>query len=67
MGRNSAYDLYISTPRLGVLESPNHNFSTLTVPMSHCMYIKWRGMVEIGMNFVQWSPQAGFSVMNDKN
>eukprot|EP00956_Cyclotella_meneghiniana_P019357 scaffold33123_cov61-Cyclotella_meneghiniana.AAC.1 len=41
MGRTSANDLYVSIPRLGVLESPNHNCSTLTVPMSHCMYIKW--------------------------
>eukprot|EP00956_Cyclotella_meneghiniana_P016603 scaffold26271_cov40-Cyclotella_meneghiniana.AAC.3 len=63
MRRNSAYDVYHSTPRLGVLESPNRNCSTLTVPMSHCMYTKWKGMVEIGMHCLQWSPLAAFSVM----
>ena len=64
MGRNWALYLYISTPRLGVLESPNHNCSILTVPMSHCMYIEWWGMVEIGIHCLQWSPWAGFSVMD---
>eukprot|EP00956_Cyclotella_meneghiniana_P016391 scaffold25873_cov44-Cyclotella_meneghiniana.AAC.1 len=39
MKRNSANDLYVSTPRLGVLESPNHNCSTLTVPMSHWKHL----------------------------
>ena len=66
MGRNWAVYLYISTPRLGVLESPNHNCncSTLTVPMSHCMYIKWWGIVEIRKHCLQWSPRAGFSVID---
>eukprot|EP00956_Cyclotella_meneghiniana_P032627 scaffold90420_cov81-Cyclotella_meneghiniana.AAC.1 len=67
MGRKSANDMYISTPRLGVLKSSNHNCSTLTVPMSHCMYIKWQCMIEIGIHSLQWSPWAGFSVMDDEN
>ena len=55
--------IYISTPRLGVLESPNHNCSILTVPMSHCMYVKWWGTVYIGTHCLQWSPWAAFSIM----
>eukprot|EP00956_Cyclotella_meneghiniana_P011408 scaffold16006_cov70-Cyclotella_meneghiniana.AAC.3 len=46
-----------------LMEAPNHNCSTLTVPMSHCMYIKWLGIVETAMHYLQWSPRTGFSVM----
>eukprot|EP00956_Cyclotella_meneghiniana_P018515 scaffold30906_cov89-Cyclotella_meneghiniana.AAC.1 len=31
--------------------------------MSHYMYIKWQGMVEIGIHRPQWSPQDGLSVL----
>eukprot|EP00956_Cyclotella_meneghiniana_P042325 scaffold248420_cov82-Cyclotella_meneghiniana.AAC.7 len=65
MGRNSALYLYISTPRLGVLESPNHNCSTFTVPMSHC-WVFSHGWGEIQpmictfqhQDWVYWSPQT---------
>ena len=51
VGRNPALDSYIWTPRLRVLESSNHNCSTLTVSMSHYMCIEWWGMVKIEIHW----------------
>ena len=33
--------------KIGCLAVPNHNCSTLTVPMSHCMYIKWEAWMNL--------------------